>query len=162
VVNVNPLYTPRELQHQLVDSGAEAIIVLENFATTVQQVVAHTGQARDRGHHGRPAGRLQGRDGQLRGAQVKKMVPAYSLPQACLQAVLAEGARLTLQPVKQGHDDIAFLQYTGGTTGVSKGAILLHRNIIANVLQNEAWLQLKQRNQQWCSSARCRCTTSIR
>jgi acyl-CoA synthetase (AMP-forming)/AMP-acid ligase II len=69
VVNVNPLYTPRELQHQLVDSGAEAIIVLENFATTVQQVVAHTGQARDRGHHGRPAGRLQGRDGQLRGAQ---------------------------------------------------------------------------------------------
>jgi long-chain acyl-CoA synthetase len=90
------------------------------------------------------------------------MVPAYTAAGVSFKRVLAEGARLTLQPVKQGHDDIAFLQYTGGTTGVSKGAILLHRNIMANVLQNEAWLQFKQRNQQWCSSARCRCTTSIR
>ncbi|MYM40398.1 long-chain fatty acid--CoA ligase [Duganella qianjiadongensis] len=150
VVNVNPLYTPRELQHQLVDSGAEAIIVLENFATTVEQVVAHT-----KVKHvivatmGDMLGTFKGALVNLVVRKVKKMVPAYSLPQAVsFKRVLAEGARLKLEAVKQGHDDIAFLQYTGGTTGVSKGAVLLHRNIIANVLQNEAWLQFKQQSEQ--------------
>ena len=150
VVNVNPLYTPRELQHQLLDSGAEAIIVLENFATTVEQVVAHT-----KVKHvivatmGDMLGTFKGALVNLVVRKVKKMVPAFSLPQAVsFKRVLAEGARLKLEPVKQGLEDIAFLQYTGGTTGVSKGAVLLHRNIIANVLQNEAWLQFKQQNQQ--------------
>ncbi|MYN43456.1 long-chain-fatty-acid--CoA ligase [Pseudoduganella sp. FT93W] len=150
VVNVNPLYTPRELQHQLVDSGAEAIIVLENFATTVEQVVAHTKVKQVIvATMGDMLGTFKGAMVNLVVRKVKKMVPAYSLPQAVsFKRVLAEGARLKLEPVKQGLDDIAFLQYTGGTTGVSKGAVLLHRNIIANVLQNEAWLQFKQQNQQ--------------
>jgi long-chain acyl-CoA synthetase len=143
VVNVNPLYTPRELQHQLIDSGAEAIIVLENFATTVEQVVAHTGVK-----HvvvATMGDLLGGAKGMLVNfvvRKVKKMVPAFALPGAVsFKRALAEGARLTLKPAELGHDDIAFLQYTGGTTGVSKGAVLLHRNVIANVLQNEAWLQ---------------------
>ncbi|MFC0170634.1 long-chain-fatty-acid--CoA ligase [Pseudoduganella danionis] len=150
VVNVNPLYTPRELQHQLVDSGAEAIIVLENFATTVEQVVAHTKVKQVIvATMGDMLGTFKGAMVNLVVRKVKKMVPAYSLPQAVsFKRVLAEGARLKLEPVKQGLEDIAFLQYTGGTTGVSKGAVLLHRNIIANVLQNEAWLQFKQQNQQ--------------
>jgi long-chain acyl-CoA synthetase len=142
IVNVNPLYTPRELQHQLVDSGAQAIIVLENFADTVQQVVANTGVK-----HiivatmGDMLGTLRGAIVNLVVRKVKKLVPAFSLPGSIsYKRMLAEGSRMTLTPVKLGHDDIAFLQYTGGTTGVSKGAILLHRNVIANVLQNEAWL----------------------
>ena len=142
IVNVNPLYTPRELQHQLVDSGAQAIIVLENFANTVQEVVANTGVK-----HvivatmGDMLGTLKGAIVNLVVRRVKKLVPAFSLPGSIsYKRMLAEGARMTLTPVKLGHDDIAFLQYTGGTTGVSKGAILLHRNVIANVLQNEAWL----------------------
>jgi long-chain acyl-CoA synthetase len=142
IVNVNPLYTPRELQHQLVDSGAQAIIVLENFANTVQEVIANTGVK-----HvivatmGDMLGTLKGAIVNLVVRRVKKLVPAFSLPGSIsYKRMLAEGARLTLTPVKLGHDDIAFLQYTGGTTGVSKGAILLHRNVIANVLQNEAWL----------------------
>jgi long-chain acyl-CoA synthetase len=150
VVNVNPLYTPRELQHQLVDSGAEAIIVLENFATTLQQVVANT-----RIKHvvvasmGDMLGLLKGTIVNLVVRKVKKMVPAYSLPGSIsYNKMMAEASGMTLQPVKQGHDDIAFLQYTGGTTGVSKGAVLLHRNIIANVLQNEAWLQFKHTGEQ--------------
>jgi long-chain acyl-CoA synthetase len=145
VVNVNPLYTPRELQHQLVDSGSEAIIVLENFATTVEQVVAQT-QVKHVivATMGDLLGTLKGAIVNLVVRKVKKMVPAFSLPgSVSFKQVIAEGAGLTLQPAKQGHDDIAFLQYTGGTTGVSKGAILLHRNVIANVLQNEAWLQMK-------------------
>ena len=150
VVNVNPLYTPRELQHQLVDSGSEAIIVLENFATTVEQVISHT-----KVKHvivatmGDMLGTLKGAIVNLVVRKVKKLVPAFSLPGSIsYKQMLSEAANMTLQPVKQGHDDIAFLQYTGGTTGVSKGAILLHRNIIANVLQNEAWLQFKQHNEQ--------------
>ena len=142
IVNVNPLYTPRELQHQLVDSEAQAIIVLENFADTVQQVVANTGVK-----HvivatmGDMLGTVKGAIVNLVVRHVKKMVPAFSLPGSIsYKRMLAEGSRMTLSPVKLGHDDIAFLQYTGGTTGVSKGAILLHRNVIANVLQNEAWL----------------------
>jgi long-chain acyl-CoA synthetase len=145
VVNVNPLYTPRELQHQLVDSGAEVIVVLENFATTVQQVVAQTPVKHVIvASMGDLLGGLKGALVNFVVRNVKKMVPAYSLPGSIsFKKVLAEGSGMTLQPAKQGHDDIAFLQYTGGTTGVSKGAILLHRNIISNVLQNEAWLQLK-------------------
>jgi long-chain acyl-CoA synthetase len=145
VVNVNPLYTPRELQHQLVDSGAEAIVVLENFATTVQQVLAQTPVKHVIvASMGDLLGGLKGALVNFVVRNVKKMVPAYSLPGSItFKKVLAEGSGMTLQPAKQGHDDIAFLQYTGGTTGVSKGAILLHRNIISNVLQNEAWLQLK-------------------
>jgi long-chain acyl-CoA synthetase len=142
IVNVNPLYTPRELQHQLVDSGAQAIIVLENFAKTVQEVVANTGVK-----HvivatmGDMLGTVKGAIVNLVVRKVKKLVPAFSLPGSIsFKRMLAEGARMTMTPVKLGHDDIAFLQYTGGTTGVSKGAILLHRNVIANVLQNEAWL----------------------
>lgn len=143
LVNVNPLYTPRELQHQLVDSGAEAIIVLENFATTVEQVlpktkVKHVVVA----NMGDLMGFVKGTIVNLVVRKVKKMVPAFSLPTAIpFNKALAEGTRMTLKPVKLGHDDIAFLQYTGGTTGLSKGAVLLHRNVIANVLQNEAWLQ---------------------
>jgi long-chain acyl-CoA synthetase len=143
VVNVNPLYTPRELLHQLNDSGAEAIIVLENFATTLEQVldktkVKHVVVA----NMGDLLGGLKGMIVNFVVRRVKKMVPSYSLPTSFgFNKVLSEGARLTLKPAKLGHDDIAFLQYTGGTTGVSKGAVLLHRNVIANMLQNEAWLQ---------------------
>nr|WP_315222071.1 long-chain-fatty-acid--CoA ligase [uncultured Duganella sp.] len=150
VVNVNPLYTPRELQHQLVDSGSEAIIVLENFATTVEQVISHT-----KVKHvivatmGDMLGTLKGAIVNLVVRKIKKLVPAFSLPGSIsYKQMLSEAANMTLQPTKQGHDDIAFLQYTGGTTGVSKGAILLHRNIIANVLQNEAWLQFKEHKEQ--------------
>ena len=142
VVNVNPLYTPRELQHQLVDSGSEAIIVLENFATTVEQVLPHT-QVKHVivATMGDLLGGLKGTIVNFVVRKIKKMVPAFSLPGAIgFNKMLAEGARLKLQPVQQGHDDIVFLQYTGGTTGVSKGAMLLHRNVIANVLQNEAWM----------------------
>jgi len=150
VVNVNPLYTPRELQHQLVDSGSEAIIVLENFATTLEQVISHT-QVKHVivATMGDMLGTLKGAIVNLVVRKVKKLVPAFSLPGAIsYKKMLSEASGMTLQPSKQGHDDIAFLQYTGGTTGVSKGAMLLHRNIIANVLQNEAWLQFKQHNEQ--------------
>ena len=141
VVNVNPLYTPRELQHQLTDSGAEAIVVLENFAHTLEQVIGHTSvKYTVLATMGDLLGGLKGALVNLVVRKVKKMVPAYSLPGAvAFNKVLAEGARETLKPVTIGHDDIAFLQYTGGTTGVSKGAVLLHRHVIANVLQNEAW-----------------------
>jgi long-chain acyl-CoA synthetase len=142
VVNVNPLYTPRELQHQLIDSGAEAIIVLENFATTVEQVIQRT-QVKHVvvATMGDMLGGLKGTIVNFVVRKIKKLVPAFSLPGAVkFNAMLAEGARLSLQPVKQGHDDIAFLQYTGGTTGISKGAVLLHRNVIANMLQTDAWL----------------------
>jgi long-chain acyl-CoA synthetase len=141
IVNVNPLYTPRELQHQLVDSGAEALVVLENFAHTVQQVIANT-QVRHVivATMGDLLGGVKGAIVNLVVRKVKKMVPAWSLPGSVgFKKMLADGARYTFQPVELGHDDIAFLQYTGGTTGVSKGAVLLHRNVLANVLQNEAW-----------------------
>jgi long-chain acyl-CoA synthetase len=142
VVNVNPLYTPRELEHQLKDSGAEAIIVLENFATTVQKVIASTAVKHVIiGSMGDLLG-LKGMIVNLVVRRVKKMVPAYSLPGAVLfnDAVTA-GRGMKFSKPKMEADDVAFLQYTGGTTGVSKGATLLHRNILANVLQNDAWLQ---------------------
>jgi long-chain acyl-CoA synthetase len=143
VVNVNPLYTPRELEHQLNDSGSEAIIILENFATTLEHVLPRT-----KIKHvvvasmGDLLGGLKGAIVNFVVRNVKKMVPAYTLSNAHrFNAVLAKGAKLSLQPVEIGHDDVAFLQYTGGTTGVSKGATLLHRNVIANVIQSDAWLQ---------------------
>jgi long-chain acyl-CoA synthetase len=143
VVNVNPLYTPRELEHQLKDSGADAIFILENFATTLQQVL---GKVPTKTvvvcSMGDLLGFAKGLIVNFVVRNVKKMVPAYSLPNAIkFLDVLADGLKMSLKPVKVGHDDVAFLQYTGGTTGVSKGATLLHRNIIANMLQSEAWYQ---------------------
>jgi long-chain acyl-CoA synthetase len=142
VVNVNPLYTPRELEHQLKDSGAEAIVVLENFATTVQQVLAKTAVKHVIvGSMGDMLG-LKGVIVNLVLRRVKKMVPAYSIPGAVsFNDAVAAGRGMKLNKPKMAADDVAFLQYTGGTTGVSKGATLLHRNILANVLQNDAWLQ---------------------
>jgi long-chain acyl-CoA synthetase len=142
VVNVNPLYTARELEHQLRDSGAEAIVVLENFATTVQKVVPDTML-----RHVIVAsmGDLLGLKGvivNLVVRRVKKMVPPYSIPTAVsFNDALSAGRGMTFNKPIIAPGDIAFLQYTGGTTGVSKGAMLLHRNIVANVLQNDAWLQ---------------------
>lgn len=140
VVNVNPLYTPRELEHQLKDSGAEAIVILENFATTLQQVIART-QVK---HVVLAAlGDLLGLKGlvvNLVVRKVKKMVPPFELPGAVrFNDVLSAGAGMTLRPVELGPEDIAFLQYTGGTTGVSKGAMLTHQNILANIAQVQAW-----------------------
>jgi long-chain acyl-CoA synthetase len=142
VVNVNPLYTPRELEHQLKDSGAEAIVVLENFAHTVQQVIAHSSVKQVIvGSMGEMLG-LKGVLVNLVVRRVKKMVPPYSLPGAVsFTEALAAGRAVRFAKPQIGPDDVAFLQYTGGTTGVSKGATLLHRNIVANVLQNDAWLQ---------------------
>ena len=142
VVNVNPLYTPRELEHQLKDSGAEAIVVLENFATTVQQVMGKTSLKHVIvGSMGDLLG-LKGVIVNLVVRRVKKMVPPYSLPRAvAFNDAIAAGRGMKLDKPRLTPDDVAFLQYTGGTTGVSKGATLLHRNILANVLQNDAWLQ---------------------
>ncbi|MEC5404738.1 long-chain fatty acid--CoA ligase [Paraburkholderia sp. MPAMCS5] len=141
VVNVNPLYTPRELEHQLKDSGAEAIVLLENFAVTLQAIVRNTAVK----HVVVAAmGDLMGVKGAVVNfvvRQVKKMVPDWSLPgHVKFNTAIAEGARQSFKPAQQGPDDVAFLQYTGGTTGVAKGATLLHRNLIANVLQSEIWL----------------------
>jgi long-chain acyl-CoA synthetase len=141
VVNVNPLYTARELEHQLNDSGAEVIVIVENFAHTLQEVI---GKTKVRQVIVTSIGELLGLKGiavdvVLR--HVKKMVPAYSLPGAIrLHDAMRDGRRRTLVRVGIGHDDVAFLQYTGGTTGVAKGAMLLHRNIVANLLQARAWV----------------------
>ncbi|MGK5072906.1 long-chain fatty acid--CoA ligase [Janthinobacterium sp. ZB1P44] len=141
VVNVNPLYTPRELEHQLNDSGSEAIIVLENFAHTVEQVLSKTAVKHIVvASMGEMLGGLKGMIVNFVVRNVKKMVPAYSLPNAMrFKQALALGSRMKLTPVELSINDAAFLQYTGGTTGVSKGATLSHRNVIANVLQSEAW-----------------------
>jgi len=142
VVNVNPLYTARELQHQLHDSGAEMIVVVENFAHTVQEVLPAT---KVRQVVVTSIGELLGFKGiavDLALRHVRKMVPAWSIAGAVkLSQALAEGRRQPLSRVPLAHDDIAFLQYTGGTTGVAKGAILLHRNIVANLLQARAWVR---------------------
>lgn len=142
VVNVNPLYTPRELEHQLKDSGAEAIILLENFAVTLQAIVRNTSIK-----HVVVAsmGDLMGAKGLIVNfvvRRVKKMVPAWNLPEhVSFNDAISEGARSKFTPVKQRPDDVAFLQYTGGTTGVAKGATLLHRNLVANVLQSHVWVE---------------------
>ena len=141
VVNVNPLYKPRELEFQLTDAGAEAIVVLENFAAVLQEALPHTPVKHVLiASMGDMLGPVKGTlvNGVVR--HVKKMVPAYSLPDAIrFNDALNAGRALPFGPAAVGPDDIAFLQYTGGTTGVSKGAMLLHRNLVANVLQVEAW-----------------------
>ncbi|TJW31022.1 MAG: long-chain fatty acid--CoA ligase, partial [Mesorhizobium sp.] len=143
VVNINPLYTPRELEHQLKDSGAQAIVILENFANTLQAVIARTAVK-----HvvvaamGDMLGGLKGAIVNLVVRRVKKMVPAWSLPgHVKFNAALKAGAGMDFKPAKVAADDIAFLQYTGGTTGVSKGATLLHSNVLANVAQNALWIE---------------------
>ncbi|MGK9039917.1 long-chain fatty acid--CoA ligase [Rhizobium sp. SA279] len=141
VVNVNPLYTPRELEHQLKDSGAKAIFVLENFAHVAQQAVPKTAV-----RHVVVAamGDLLGLKGHIVNLvvrKVKKLVPAYTIPGSIsFKAMLKEGQGFSLKPVSLTAQDIAFLQYTGGTTGVSKGAVLTHANLLANKLQISLWL----------------------
>ncbi|WP_028310275.1 long-chain-fatty-acid--CoA ligase [Derxia gummosa] len=143
VVNVNPLYTPRELEYQLKDSGAEAIVILENFAHTLEQVIARTAL-----RHvavtavGDMLGALKGGVVNLVLRRVKKVVPAWKLPgHVRFMRALAIGERLPFARAKVGRDDIAFLQYTGGTTGVAKGAVITHANMLANVLQSAAWYE---------------------
>ncbi len=143
VVNVNPLYTPRELEHQLNDSGAEAIFILENFATTLEKVIQNTSVK-----HvvvaamGDLLGGIKGAIVNLVVRRVKKMVPAWNLPgHVKFNDALNKGRTATFRPADVGHDDVAFLQYTGGTTGVSKGAVLLNRNVLANVAQNAIWVE---------------------
>jgi long-chain acyl-CoA synthetase len=143
VVNTNPLYTARELEGQLRDAGAEAIVVLENFAHTLQQAIGKTGVKHVVvASMGDLLGLLKGAVVNLVVRRVKKMVPAYSLPGAIsFNAAVTAGKGMTLATPESGPDDVAFLQYTGGTTGVAKGAMLLHRNVVANALQIDAWLQ---------------------
>jgi long-chain acyl-CoA synthetase len=141
VVNCNPLYTPRELEHQLNDSGADAIVILENFCKTLQAVIGKT-----RVQHvvttqlGDMLGFPKSAIVNFVVKRVKKMVPEWSLPSTrTMGAVLSDGAGMKLDEPPLTHDDLAFLQYTGGTTGVSKGAMLTHGNIVANLLQVSAW-----------------------
>ena len=142
VVNTNPLYTPRELEHQLNDSGATVIVIVENFAHVLAEVIGRTKVKRVI---------ITGVGDLLRFPKsaivnfvvrkIRKQVPTYHLPGAIsFRSVLEAGARFELRYVEVEHEDIAFLQYTGGTTGVSKGAMLTHRNLVANVLQAEAWM----------------------
>ena len=143
VVNVNPLYTPRELEHQLKDSGAKCILIVENFAATLSQVLAsvptkHVIVTAVGDMLGFPKSMIV--NYVLR--KVKKAVPAFHIPGAVhFNQAIAQGRGKTFKPATIGPDDIAVLQYTGGTTGVSKGAVLLHRNLVANILQSEAWYQ---------------------
>jgi long-chain acyl-CoA synthetase len=143
VVNVNPLYTPRELEHQLKDSGAKAIVILENFATTLEQVLVKT----EVKHvvvtpMGEMLGLLKGTLVNFVVRKVKKMVPPWSLPESIsFTTALAAGRRHGIDKVDITQEDIAFLQYTGGTTGVSKGAVLAHSNITSNVMQAYNWIK---------------------
>jgi long-chain acyl-CoA synthetase len=142
VVNTNPLYTARELEHQLKDSGAKAIVIVENFVHVLQQVLPHTELKKV----------LVTRIGDLLGfphgfivnfvlQHVRKQIPPWSMPGAgTFKGALGAGLGLKLDPVALGPEDIAFLQYTGGTTGVAKAAVLTHRNMVANVLQASAWI----------------------
>ncbi len=148
VVNVNPLYTARELEHQLKDSGAAACIVLENFAVTLEEVIDHTPVKHVvLASIGDLVGFWRGGLVNFAVRHVRKMVPEFRLPLdqgrtvTAFNAALEAGARLSLKRADLGPDDVAFLQYTGGTTGVSKGATLLHRNVVANILQCEAWFK---------------------
>jgi len=141
VVNVNPLYTPRELEYQLKDAGAKAIVIIENFASTLEECIANTPVK-----HvvlcsmGDQLGLLKGALVNWVVRHVKKMVPDFNLPLAVrFNDAIAQGQRAKLTPPSLTPDDVAVLQYTGGTTGIAKGAVLLHRNVIANLLQSEAW-----------------------
>ncbi len=141
VVNVNPLYTARELEHQMKDSGAKAIIIIENFAATLQQCIAST-QIKHvvLASMGDRLGGLKGMLVNFVVRKVKKLVPPFSLPGAVrYNDAIAKGRGASFKKPEIGPDDVAVLQYTGGTTGVAKGAVLLHRNLIANVLQSQAW-----------------------
>jgi len=143
VVNCNPLYTARELEHQLRDSGADAIVIVENFAHVLQDVIANTGvkQVVVTGL-GDMLGTLKGSLVNFVVRHLKKMVPPYALPQAVrFKEALGQGSGAAFAAAPVGHEDVAFLQYTGGTTGVSKGAMLTHGNIIANLQQAHAWLK---------------------
>jgi len=140
-VNVNPLYKPRELEFQLTDAGAEAIVVLENFAHVLEEALPQTPVK-----HvvvtgiGDMLGTVKGAVANMVVRRFKRMVPTYNLPQATkFSAALTAGRRLAFSKPDVGPDDVAFLQYTGGTTGVSKGAVLLHRNLVANLMQVSAW-----------------------
>jgi long-chain acyl-CoA synthetase len=144
VVNTNPMYTARELKHQLVDADVQAIVVLDNFAATLQQIIAETGVK----HIVTTGiGDLLGAKGVVINAvlkYVKKMVPPYQLPHAVrFKSALAAGANYEAPKPSVSHDDVAFLQYTGGTTGVAKGAMLTHGNMVANMLQAGAWFGSK-------------------
>ncbi|MEY3520129.1 MAG: Long-chain-fatty-acid--CoA ligase [Pseudomonadota bacterium] len=141
VVNVNPLYTARELEYQLKDSGAKAIVIIENFAATLEKCIAQTPvQHVILAAMGDRLGLLKGSLVNYVVRNVKKMVPAFRLPQAVrFNDALSKGRQQAFRKPELTADDIAVLQYTGGTTGVSKGALLLHSNVIANVLQSEAW-----------------------
>ena len=141
VVNVNPLYTARELEHQLKDSGAKAIVIIENFGATLQKCIANTAVKHVvLASMGDRLGGLKGMIVNFVVRKVKKLVPDFSLPGAVrYNDAIAKGQRAPFTAPPIGPDDVAVLQYTGGTTGVAKGAVLLHRNLIANVLQSEAW-----------------------
>ena len=146
VVNVNPLYTPRELEHQLKDSGAKAIVVMENFAGTLAKVIEQVpSKTVLLAAMGDMLGLLKGSLVNQVVRRVKKLVPPFVLPANTTSSrfndAIAKGRRMSLAPAKLGPEDIAVLQYTGGTTGVSKGAVLLHKNLVANILQAEAWYQ---------------------
>ena len=145
-VNVNPLYTPRELEHQLKDSGASAIVILENFAATLQDVIERTTvQHVVLASIGDLLGPWNGRWLTFAVRHLAKMVPPFELPLSngrtvtSFKKAIAQGRGLNLRPTAQTMDDIAFLQYTGGTTGLSKGAVLTHRNVVAAMLQAEGW-----------------------
>ena len=145
-VNVNPLYTARELEHQLKDSGASAIVILENFAHTLAEVIEHTHIKHTvLASMGDLLGPFYGRWITFAVRHLAKMVPEFELPLGenhkvtSFKDAIASGRHLTFKPVTQSLDDIAFLQYTGGTTGLSKGAVLTHRNIVAAILQAETW-----------------------
>ncbi|HLS04877.1 MAG TPA: AMP-binding protein [Wenzhouxiangella sp.] len=147
VVNTNPLYTARELKHQLTDSGARAIVIMDNFASVLDAIVDDV----DTEHiivtrMGDMLGPVKGTLMNLVLRYIKKMVPRYDLPNALsFRNVLRENAGASRQSVDLDHDDMAFLQYTGGTTGVSKGAILTHGNMVANMQQASAWLSGQMR-----------------
>ena len=142
VVNCNPLYTPRELEHQLNDSGAEAIVILENFAKTLEQVIAKTKvKTVVTTQLGDMLGFPKSLITNFVVKHVKKMVPAWNLPGTIAFPTALVGGRAARRSRsrRSRHDDLAFLQYTGGTTGVSKGAMLTHGNIVSNLLQTSAW-----------------------